>query len=75
MMEKSGTVSINVSAGTYAAHVNIPVGLVGRLSTPHLLEDLLDRGECDYLCLGRASIADPFYPKKLSSMHSESSRF
>lgn len=47
-------------------NVNIPVGLAGRLSTPYLLEDLLERGECDYLCLGRASIADPAYPNKLA---------
>ncbi len=46
-------------------HVNIPVGLAGRLSTPYLLEDLLNRHEADYLCLGRASIADPFLPKKM----------
>ncbi len=52
-------------------YVNVPVGLAGRLSTPYLMEDLLERGVCDYLCLGRASIAEPFYPKKLEEGREE----
>jgi 2,4-dienoyl-CoA reductase-like NADH-dependent reductase (Old Yellow Enzyme family)/thioredoxin reductase len=48
-------------------YVNIPVGLAGRIAQPKIIEDLLERGEADYICLGRASIADPFLPRKMEA--------
>ncbi len=46
-------------------YVNIPVGLAGRLATPRIIEDTIERGDADFICLGRASIADPFLPNKM----------
>ena len=46
-------------------YVDIPVGLAGRLATPRMIEDTIERGDADFICLGRASIADPFLPKKM----------
>ncbi|NLJ95160.1 MAG: FAD-dependent oxidoreductase [Clostridiaceae bacterium] len=48
-------------------HVNIPVGLAGRLTMPAIINDLIERGDIDFACLGRTSIADGFYPKKLEA--------
>ncbi len=46
-------------------YVNIPIGLAGRLATPRMIEDTIERGDADFICLGRASIADPFLPNKM----------
>ncbi len=46
-------------------YVDIPVGLAGRLATPRMIEDTIERGDADFICLGRASIADPFLPVKM----------
>ncbi|MDD2427670.1 MAG: NAD(P)/FAD-dependent oxidoreductase [Eubacteriales bacterium] len=48
-------------------YVNIPVGLAGRIAQPKIIEDLLERGETDFICLGRASIADPALPNKMEA--------
>lgn len=48
-------------------YVDIPVGLAGRLATPRMIEDIIERGDTDYVCAGRASIADPFLPKKMEA--------
>lgn len=48
-------------------YVDIPVGLAGRLATPRMIEDTIERGDADYICAGRASIADPFLPKKMEA--------
>lgn len=46
-------------------YVNIPVGLAGRFSQPRMIEDAIERGDADFICLGRASIADAFFPIKM----------
>jgi 2,4-dienoyl-CoA reductase-like NADH-dependent reductase (Old Yellow Enzyme family)/thioredoxin reductase len=44
--------------------VNIPVGIVGRIHTPELAEELLEQRKADLIAVGRALIADPEWPKK-----------
>lgn len=44
--------------------VNIPVGIVGRIHTPDLAEELLQQGKADLIAVGRGLIADPEWPKK-----------
>jgi len=44
--------------------VRIPVGIVGRIHTPELAEQLLEQGKADLIAVGRALIADPEWPKK-----------
>jgi amino acid adenylation domain-containing protein len=46
--------------------VNIPVIAVGRI-TPELAEQALHQGQADFIAFGRALIADPYLPLKLSS--------
>ena len=44
--------------------VSIPVGIVGRIHTPELAEQLLEQSKADLIAVGRALIADPEWPKK-----------
>ena len=44
--------------------VSIPVGIVGRIHTPELAEQLLEQRKADLIAVGRALIADPEWPKK-----------
>lgn len=44
--------------------VGIPVGIVGRIHTPELAENLLEQGKADLIAVGRGLIADPEWPKK-----------
>lgn len=46
--------------------VNIPVIAVGRID-PELGEDLLRQGKADFIAMGRALLADPDLPNKLST--------
>lgn len=46
--------------------VNIPVMSAGRFSDPIIIEQSIERGDADFICLGRASIADPEFPNKLA---------
>ncbi len=62
----------NVSVGfnLYAAEavkkaVTIPVIAVGRINEPDLGENAIRSGIADFIALGRASIADPEFPKKV----------
>lgn len=45
-------------------HVQIPVGVVGRIVTPEMVEEIIAQGAADYVLMGRALIADPHLPKK-----------
>lgn len=45
--------------------VNIPVITVGGITSPELAEQILDEGKADFICLGRAVIADPDWPNKV----------
>ena len=46
--------------------VKIPVMLAGRFSDPYVVEQSIERGDTDFICLGRQSIADPEYPNKMA---------
>ena len=44
--------------------VQIPVMTVGRINTPDLAEEILRRGQADFICLSRGLIADPYFAAK-----------
>jgi 2,4-dienoyl-CoA reductase-like NADH-dependent reductase (Old Yellow Enzyme family)/thioredoxin reductase len=44
--------------------VNIPVVVVGGINSPELAEDLISRGKCDFVALGRQLITDPEFANK-----------
>lgn len=46
--------------------VKIPVMSAGRFSDPFIIEQSIERGDTDFVCLGRQSIADPEFPNKLA---------
>jgi 2,4-dienoyl-CoA reductase (NADPH2) len=49
--------------------VNIPVIAVGRINTPEVAEEILNKGQADMVAIGRQLIADPFWPKKVLEGH------
>lgn len=44
--------------------VDIPVIAVGRINDPDMAETILRSGKADLIAMGRASLADPYLPKK-----------
>ncbi len=40
-------------------YTSLPVGVIGGINSPELMEQILENGEADYIALGRQSIADP----------------
>lgn len=44
--------------------VGIPVSIVGRINHPDLAEEILAAGKADFISLGRALHADPYWPLK-----------
>jgi 2,4-dienoyl-CoA reductase-like NADH-dependent reductase (Old Yellow Enzyme family)/thioredoxin reductase len=44
--------------------LHIPVITVNRINDPILAEDIIERGEADFVALGRGSLADPHLPRK-----------
>jgi 2,4-dienoyl-CoA reductase-like NADH-dependent reductase (Old Yellow Enzyme family)/thioredoxin reductase len=44
--------------------VRIPVSIVGRINNPELAEEILADGKADFIALGRALHADPYWPLK-----------
>lgn len=45
-------------------HVKTPVACVGSLNDPAQMEEIIESGQADVVELGRASLADPYLPKK-----------
>jgi 2,4-dienoyl-CoA reductase-like NADH-dependent reductase (Old Yellow Enzyme family)/thioredoxin reductase len=45
--------------------VHIPVFLGGKIDNPFLAEEILERGDADFISLGRPLIADPEFPNKV----------
>jgi 2,4-dienoyl-CoA reductase-like NADH-dependent reductase (Old Yellow Enzyme family)/thioredoxin reductase len=45
-------------------NVKIPVSIVGRINHPDLAEEILAAGKADFISLGRALHADPYWPMK-----------
>ncbi|RLB08480.1 MAG: hypothetical protein DRG27_05685, partial [Deltaproteobacteria bacterium] len=52
------------SAGKIKEAVSIPVMSVGRINDPAIADDILSKGWADLICMGRAILADPEFPKK-----------
>lgn len=47
--------------------VDIPVIAVGRFTDPFFINKAIERGDTDFISLGRQSIADPDFPNKMYS--------
>jgi 2,4-dienoyl-CoA reductase-like NADH-dependent reductase (Old Yellow Enzyme family)/thioredoxin reductase/putative sterol carrier protein len=73
---------MNLPRNVYAKHAskikqavkNIPVSVVGRINTPDAAEEILEKEQADMVTLGRALIADPFFPEKVKSGNKEEIR-
>jgi 2,4-dienoyl-CoA reductase-like NADH-dependent reductase (Old Yellow Enzyme family)/thioredoxin reductase len=44
--------------------VSVPVCVAGKINDPYLAEEILRQGKADFVALGRALVADPYFPKK-----------
>lgn len=44
--------------------VSIPVMVAGRINDPFQAEEILEKGKADYVVMGRALLADPYFPAK-----------
>ncbi|MBI3898901.1 MAG: FAD-dependent oxidoreductase [Gammaproteobacteria bacterium] len=47
--------------------VTIPVIAVGKLRTPAMVEEVLQKGQADFVALGRSLLADPDWPNKVAA--------
>lgn len=68
--------SVNPAFNIHAAEtikkaVNVPVVGVGRLNDPVILDSVIQKGFCDFVALGRESIAEPEFPNKLKNGNTE----
>lgn len=54
--------------------LHVPVGLVGKIHSPELAEQLIAEGTADFILVGRQSVADPEYVNKIKSGHEEDIR-
>ena len=55
--------------------VSIPVITVGNIRYPQTVEEILSRGDADFVAMGRALIADPEWPKKAREGREEEIRY
>jgi 2,4-dienoyl-CoA reductase-like NADH-dependent reductase (Old Yellow Enzyme family) len=62
------------SARVIKNKVNVPVFLVGGITDPASMEEIIEKGDADYISLCRALIADPAFPEKIRSGSRESSK-
>ncbi len=51
--------------------VSIPVIVAGRMDDPYLCEQAIRSGKTDGVAIARASLADPYYPRKVQSNEME----
>lgn len=54
--------------------VKIPVISVGKLDDPNIAEGVLQEDKADFICLGRALLADPEWPNKVDKKRNEDIR-
>lgn len=47
--------------------VNIPVVAIGKINRPNVAEDIISRGQADFVAMARALVADPDFPRKAQS--------
>jgi 2,4-dienoyl-CoA reductase-like NADH-dependent reductase (Old Yellow Enzyme family) len=62
------------SARTIKSRVKIPVFLVGGITDPATMEEIIEKGDADYISLCRALIVDPVFPEKIRNGSHELSR-
>ncbi|MGA2959980.1 MAG: NADH:flavin oxidoreductase, partial [Thermodesulfobacteriota bacterium] len=62
------------SARAIKSKVKVPVFLVGGITDPASMEEIVEKGDADYISLCRALIADPAFPEKMRSGSREPSR-
>ncbi len=62
------------SARAIKGKVKVPVFLVGGITDPAGMEEIVETGDADYISLSRALIADPAFPEKIKSGSREPSR-
>jgi 2,4-dienoyl-CoA reductase-like NADH-dependent reductase (Old Yellow Enzyme family)/thioredoxin reductase len=55
-------------------NVGVPVSIVGRINNPDLAEEILAAGKADFISLGRALHADPYWPLKAKEGRGEDIR-
>ena len=54
-------------AAQIKAVVNIPVVAIGKINRPDVAEDIISRGQADFVATARALVADPDFPRKAES--------
>jgi 2,4-dienoyl-CoA reductase-like NADH-dependent reductase (Old Yellow Enzyme family) len=54
--------------------VDIPVFVVGGITDPRVMEDIVEKGDADYISMSRALIADPQFPNQIRAGSREVSR-
>ena len=62
------------AASEVRAAIGIPVSTVGSIRDPALAEEVLRKGQADFIRLGRPLLADPEYPRKALSGRSDEVR-
>jgi 2,4-dienoyl-CoA reductase-like NADH-dependent reductase (Old Yellow Enzyme family)/thioredoxin reductase len=66
---------VNVEAAAeIKKHLHIPVGVVGAITDPAYMEEIIASGKVDYVVLARAIIADPDLPLKAMNGNTEEIR-
>jgi len=45
-------------AAAVRSHATVPIGTLGRIKTPQMARDVIVEGKADFVCFGRATIAD-----------------
>lgn len=62
------------AARTIKQRVSVPVFLVGGITDPAVMDDIIESGDADYISLCRALINDPAFPAKIRAGKREKSR-
>ena len=62
------------SAKKIKGRLNIPVFVVGGVTEPKTMKEIVEKGSADYISLCRELIADPKFPEKISAGSHEPSR-
>ena len=55
-------------------YTSLPVGVVGGINSPEQIEEILEKGQADYIVLGRQSLADPELVNKAKNGEADSIR-
>lgn len=66
--------NVKFSEAVKKAGVKIPVGIVGAVSDPYVVEEIIASGKADYVVMGRQLIADPDWANKAKHGHPEDIR-